>query len=119
MTMFVLEKLAVLLTRLQTKPTHMHIIIHLQYTGQCMCLCVDNYSHTSGYERDNYCLCLTRKTLGVLCSDLTCSGVDPGGGLGGLQPPVLSPEPGKYHGKRAQSHAELPTILEIPGINRK
>ena len=46
------------------------------------------------------------------------TGADPGGGLGGLQPPVLSPEPGKYHGKRAQSRAELPTIPEIPGIYR-
>ena len=34
------------------------------------------------------------------------SGADPGGGLGGLQPPVLSPAPGKERGKRAQSRAK-------------
>ena len=36
-------------------------------------------------------------------SSLLHAGADPGGGLGGLQPPVLSPAPGKERGKRAQS----------------
>ena len=50
-------------------------------------------------------------SLSLLSLSLVVPGADPGGGLGGLQPPVLSPAPGKWHGKRAQSRAELPTIL--------
>ena len=41
-----------------------------------------------------------------ICAGLQVSGADPGGGLGGLQPPVLSPAPVKEHGKRTWSRAK-------------
>ena len=46
------------------------------------------------------------KTSGFLVVLSQHAEVDPGWGLGGLQPPVLSSAPGKERGKRAQSRAK-------------